>query len=130
MTDPIADLLTRIRNGCKNRSTRVDIPSSNFKKGIVDLLQKEGYVRRYKILKDGKQDVIRVYLKYHNDESVIEGIERVSTPGLRRYVSVDDLPVVRKGIGVGIISTSTRGVITAGEARKHHVGGEYVCRVW
>ena len=130
MTDPISDLLTRIRNGCIARKSRIDVPSSNFKKGLVDVLMKEGFVRRYKIMKDDKQNILRIYLKYHDGESVIQQIQRVSRPGLRRYVSADEIPSVRRGIGVGIISTSTRGIITSKDARKHRIGGEYICKIW
>jgi small subunit ribosomal protein S8 len=130
MTDPIADLLTRIRNAALVKKTRVDIPASNFKKSIVDVLLKEGFIKRYKLIKDDLQGQIRVYLKYHDEKSVIQGIERVSKPGLRRYVSSTDIPKVRNGIGVGIISTSTMGVIASRDARKNKIGGEYICKVW
>jgi small subunit ribosomal protein S8 len=130
MNDPIADLLTRVRNGCMAEKSRFDIPASKFKKGVLDVLLQEGFIRRYKLIKDNKQDILRVYLKYYNNKSVIQGIQRVSRPGLRRYVSSDDIPVVRNGLGVGVISTSTKGVITSNEAKKHRVGGEYICKVW
>jgi len=130
MNDPIADLLTRVRNGCMAEKSRVDVPASRFKKGVLDVLLKEGFIRRYKLIKDDKQDILRVYLKYYNNKSVIQGIERVSKPGLRRYVASEDLPVIRNGFGIGVISTSTQGVITAKEAKKHRVGGEYICKVW
>ena len=130
MTDPIADLLTRIRNGCIARKNRVDVPSSNFKKCLVDVLMKEGFIRRYKIVKDDKQNILRIYLKYHDGGSVIQRIQRVSRPGLRRYVNADEIPSVRRGSGVGLISTSTRGIVTSKDAMKHRVGGEYICKVW
>lgn len=130
MTDPIADLLTRIRNALSARHDRVDVPSSRQKVAIVKILKEEGFIKNFKVIKDNRQGILRIFLKY-NDQSqpVIKGIERVSRPSRRVYVGTDSIPPVLSGLGLGIISTS-RGVLTDKEARRQNVGGEMVCAVW
>jgi small subunit ribosomal protein S8 len=130
MTDPIADMLTRIRNGCMARLQKVDIPSSNMKVSIASVLKNEGFIKNYKIISDQKQNILRVYLKYVNEkESVINEIKRVSKPGSRVYVRSENIPRVKNGYGVAIISSS-KGIITDKTARQEGVGGELLCTVW
>ena len=130
MTDPIADLLTRIRNGSSVGHEKVLVPASNLKLRIVNLLREEGFVRNFKVIKDTKQDQICVYLKYMHDSSpVITHLERVSKPGRRAYVKAKNLPSVRSGLGIAILSTS-RGVMTGRQARDLQIGGEHICSVW
>ena len=129
MTDPVADCLTRIRNACGARQKRVDIPASKIKVEIARILLENHYIQNYKVLDDGKQGVLRVYLKYHDEQPVLHGIERVSRPGLRVYRKRDGLPQIRGGIGTAIVSTS-RGLLTDREAREAGIGGEVVARVW
>lgn len=130
MTDPIADLLTRIRNGAMAKLQKVDIPSSNMKVGIVNVLKNEGFVKNYKLISDQKQGILRIYLKYINDsDSVISEIRRVSKPGGRRYVKSDKIPSVKQGLGIAILSTS-KGLLTDKVARETGVGGELICTVW
>lgn len=130
ITDTIADLLTRIRNANKSKHETVDIPASNMKKSIIDILVNEGYVKKYTIIDDGKQGIIRVTLKYdENKKAIISGLKRVSKPGLRIYSNVEDMPKVMKGLGIAIVSTS-RGVMTDRQARKENVGGEVLAFVW
>ncbi len=130
ITDPIADMLTRIRNANTAKHETVDIPASNMKKAIAEILNNEGYIKGYQIIEDGKQGVIRVTLKYtSNKEKVISGIKRISKPGLRMYAPADELPRVLKGLGIAIISTS-KGIMTDKEARKLHIGGEVLAFVW
>lgn len=130
ITDPIADMLTRIRNANSAKHDTVDIPASNMKKSIAQILVDEGYIKGYKVIEDGKQGVIRVTLKYGEGKSrVITGLCRVSKPGLRKYSSVEDMPKVMKGLGVAIVSTS-KGVMTDKEARKENVGGEVLAFIW
>lgn len=130
MTDPIADLLTRLRNGLAARKATVELPSSNLKVEVVKILKEEGYVTNFKVTEDGKQGVLRVDLKYREDgRPVIDGIERASRPGRRDYVGKDAIPRVLDGLGVAILSTS-RGLMTDRAARREGVGGEYLCRVW
>lgn len=131
MSDPIADMLTRVRNAAMARHKRVDIPASKIKLEIARILQKERFIGNYKYLADiGHQGVIRVYLKYTpEEEPVINGLERVSKPGLRRYCGSQGVPRVFGGMGVSILSTS-RGIMTGQEARKVGVGGEILCNVW
>lgn len=130
MTDPIADLLTRIRNGLGARKPFVELPSSNIKVEIAKILKEEGYVTNYKVTEDGKQGVLRVDLKYRDDgRPVIDGIERASRPGRRDYVGKDAVPRVLDGLGIAILTTS-RGLMTDRAAKREGVGGEYVCRVW
>ena len=130
ITDPIADLLTRIRNANTVKHETVDCPSSKMKESIVEILANEGYIKGYQIIEDGKQNVIRMTLKYSpSGERVISGLKRVSKPGLRYYASADEMPRVLKGLGTAIVSTS-KGVMTDKEARKEHIGGEVLCFVW
>ena len=130
ITDPIADLLTRIRNASTAKHPSVEIPASNMKKSITQILLDEGYIKDYKVIDDGKQGTIRVTLKYdENRNSVITGLRRVSKPGLRIYAGCEDLPKVMKGLGVAIISTS-KGVITDKKARELNVGGEVLAFIW
>jgi len=130
MTDPVADMLTRIRNGFRAEHPQVDIPASNIKEGIARILQEEGYIEKYRVFSDRKQGVLQVTLKYDNDKkSIISGIERVSRPGLRRYVNKNKIPKVLNGLGISIISTS-RGLMTDRSARKDGLGGEILCNVW
>ena len=130
ITDPIADMLTRIRNANSAKHDTVDIPASNMKKAIAQILVDEGYIKGYKVIEDGKQGVIRVTLKYGEGKSqVITSLRRVSKPGLRKYSNVEDMPKVMRGLGVAIISTS-KGVMTDKEARKQNVGGEVLAFIW
>ena len=129
MTDPVADMLTRIRNACRAGQKRVDIPVSKFKTEIARLLRDHSYIQDYKVLDDGAHGLLRVYLKYHDDAPVISEIHRVSMPGLRRYVRAREIPRVKNGLGMAILSTP-RGVMSDGEARRAHIGGELVAKVW
>lgn len=130
MTDPIADMLTRIRNANSAAHKTVDIPSSNMKKTIAEILMNEGYVKGFNVIEDGKQGILRVQLKYGpNKEKVITGIKRISKPGLKVYANKNEVPRVLGGLGIAIISTS-KGVITDKDARKMGVGGEVICYVW
>ena len=129
ITDPIADMLTRIRNANTAKHETVDIPASNMKKAIAEILNDEGYIKGYQIIEDGKQGVIRITLKYAGKEKVISGIQRVSKPGLRMYAPADELPRVLKGLGIAIISTS-KGIMTDKKARQEHIGGEVLAFVW
>ena len=130
MTDPIADMLTRIRNAAQARHKRVDVPASKLKLEIARILLKERFIANYKFVEDGPQGTIRVYLKYTPDEEpVINGLERVSKPGLRRYCGSGEIPRVFGGMGVSILSTS-RGVLSGREAKAAGVGGEILCAVW
>jgi len=129
ISDVIADMLTRIRNANSAKHETVDIPASNMKKSIADILVSEGYVKGYQVIEDGKQGVIRITLKYIAKQKVIQGIRRVSKPGLRVYSSCEDMPKVMNGLGIAIVSTS-RGIMTDKNARKEHVGGEVLAFVW
>ena len=130
ITDPIADMLTRIRNANSAKHETVDIPASNMKKAIAQILLDEGYIASYKVIEDDKQGVIRVTLKYgENKSQVITGLRRVSKPGLRIYSNVEDMPKVMNGLGVAIISTS-KGIMTDKQARSENVGGEVLAFVW
>ncbi len=130
MTDPIADMLTRIRNGLMARFDKVDIPSSNIKVEIARILKEEGYISNYKVINDDKQGILRVFLKYDdNKRAIISGIKRVSRPGLRIYTQRDSIPRVMNGMGIAILSTS-KGVMTDKKAREASVGGEVLCYVW
>ena len=130
MTDPIADMLTRIRNANSAGHKEVVIPASNIKKAIANILLEEGFISKVDYIEDNKQGLIKVTLKYgENGEKVIAGIKRISKPGLRIYAACEDLPKVLNGLGVAIVSTS-KGVITDKEARKNNVGGEVLCYVW
>ena len=130
ITDPVADMLTRIRNANTAKHEKVDVPASNLKKSIAQILLDEGYIKAYEIVDDGTQGIIRITLKYlAGKEKVISGLRRVSKPGLRVYAGADELPKVLKGLGIAIISTST-GVMTDKAARANHVGGEVLAFVW
>jgi small subunit ribosomal protein S8 len=131
MSDPIADMLTRIRNANTAKHSTVDVPSSRVKMAIADILTKEGYVKGYEMLEDGVKKTIRVTLKYGKDknEKVIGGLKRISKPGLRVYASVENMPKVLGGLGTAIVSTN-KGVITDKEARKLGVGGEVMAFIW
>ena len=129
ITDPIADMLTRIRNANSARHDTVDVPASNMKKSIAQILLDEGYIKSYQIVDDGTQGVIHITLKYNGKDKVITGLRRVSKPGLRVYVGADELPRVLRGLGIAIVSTS-KGVMTYKAARAAHVGGEVLAFVW
>ncbi|MBQ9492206.1 MAG: 30S ribosomal protein S8 [Oscillibacter sp.] len=130
ITDPVADMLTRIRNANAAKHDKVEVPASNMKKSIARILLEEGYIRNYQILDDCPQGTIRITLKYNTGkERVITGLKRVSKPGLRVYAGADELPKVLRGLGIAIISTS-RGVMTDKKARELHVGGEVLAFVW
>jgi len=130
ITDPIADMLTRIRNANSAKHETVEIPASNMKKAIVEILNEEGYIKNYQVIEDGKQGIIRITLKYgQNHEKALTGLKRVSKPGLRIYAGADELPRVLKGLGIAIISTS-KGIMTDKKARKENVGGEVLAYVW
>lgn len=130
MTDPIADLLTRIRNATLAKLQKLDIPSSNMKVSIANVLRSEGFIKNYKVIADQKQGILRIYLKYIDEKDpVITEIKRVSKPGGRRYVKSDDIPRVKNGLGIAILSTS-KGIITDKTAREAGVGGELICTVW
>ena len=130
MTDPIADMLTRIRNGKMAKLQKVDVPSSNMKVSLANVLKTEGFIKNYKVIADQKQGILRIYLKYIDEkDSVITEITRVSKPGSRRYVKGDEIPSVKNGMGIAILSTS-KGVISDKAAREAGVGGELICTVW
>lgn len=130
MSDVIADMLTRIRNANDAKHATVDIPASNMKKAIAEILVNEGYVKSFETIEDGKQGVIRITLKYQgNKQKVLRGIRRVSKPGLRIYASYEDMPRVMNGLGIAIVSTS-KGIMTDKQARKENVGGEVLAFVW
>jgi small subunit ribosomal protein S8 len=130
MTDPVADMLTRIRNANMVKLQKVDIPSSNMKISIANVLKQEGFIKNYKVISDDLQGILRVYLKYVDEkDSVINEIKRVSKPGGRVYVKSEDIPLIKSGLGVAVLSTS-KGVITDSAARKAGVGGELICTIW
>jgi small subunit ribosomal protein S8 len=130
MSDPVADLLTRIRNASRAEHEKVDIPASKLKTRITDLLKEEGFIKNYRLIEDAKQGTLRVYLKYGaGNEKMISGLVRVSRPGRRVYVTKDKIPSILGGMGVAILSTS-RGVMTDRESRKQQLGGEVLAYVW
>lgn len=130
ITDPVADLLTRIRNAQKAQHKHVDIPASRLKRAVAQILVDKGYVRRYADIEDNKQGLIRIYLKYDKEGNpAIQTMQKISKPGLRTYASADDMPRVLNGLGIAIVSTS-RGVMTDKEARAAHVGGEVLAYIW
>ncbi|MCD7857809.1 MAG: 30S ribosomal protein S8 [Clostridiales bacterium] len=129
ITDPIADMLTRIRNASNAKHSTVDVPASNMKKAIAKILLDEGYIKNYQLINDGTQGIIRITLKYNGNERAITGLRRVSKPGLRVYAGADELPKVLHGLGIAIVSTS-KGVLTDKAARAQHVGGEVLAFVW
>jgi small subunit ribosomal protein S8 len=130
MTDPVADLLSRIRNGYRSRLDKVDVPASRLKANIVKVLRDEGFLRNFRLVREEGRAWIKIQLKYDDSgEAVIKGIRRVSRPGLRRYVGYEEVSRVRSGAGVAIVSTSM-GVMTGQKAKQNRVGGEYLCEVW
>ena len=129
VNDPIADLLTRIRNAIKANKRRVDIPASNMKKGILQILKDQRFILDYSVIEDKKQNILRVLLKYNGGASAISGIKRLSKPGLRSYAAVENLPRVLNGYGLAIVSTS-KGLMTEKQARRESIGGEIVCEIW
>ena len=129
MTDPIADMLTRIRNANQMKHAAVDMPASKLKKEILELLKKEGYIVSFKTVKGDVQDTLRVTLKYLANERVVKGLKRISKPGLRVYAKTNEIPKVLNGLGIAVISTSN-GIMTDREARKQKIGGEILAYVW
>lgn len=130
ITDTIADILTRIRNANSAKHATVDVPASNMKKAIAQILVDEGYIKCFQVIEDGKQGIIRITLKYgENKSQVITGLRRVSKPGLRIYSSCEDMPKVLKGLGIALVSTS-KGIMTDKKARELHVGGEVLAFIW
>ena len=130
MTDVIADMLTRIRNANTAKHPTVDIPASNQKKAIAEILLEEGYIKNYQIIEDGKQGIIKITMKYgEGKQRIIQGLRRVSKPGLRIYSSCEDMPKVMRGLGIAIVSTS-KGIMTDKKARALHIGGEVLAFVW
>jgi len=129
LTDPIADMLTRVRNAVHIKAEKVDMPISKMKLEIAKILKEEGFIRAYKILKDRRQGILRVIPKYIDNASVISGLKRISKPGRRVYVGSDEIPKVMAGLGVAILTTS-RGVMSDKSCRRDSVGGEVICHVW
>ena len=129
ITDPIADMLTRIRNANSAKHDTVDVPASNMKKAIAQILLEEGYIKNFQLIDDGTQGVIRITLKYNGNEKALSGLRRVSKPGLRVYAGADELPKVLRGLGIAIVSTS-KGVMTDKATRAAHVGGEVLAFIW
>jgi small subunit ribosomal protein S8 len=130
MTDPIADMLTRIRNGNSAKFSKVDIPASKIKIQIARILKDEGYIKNFKVIKDNRQGLLRLYLKFdEKNQQVLSSIKRISRPSRRFYAQKDNIPKVLNGMGLAILTTS-KGVMTEREARKHGVGGEIICTVW
>ncbi|CZR95315.1 MULTISPECIES: 30S ribosomal protein S8 [unclassified Clostridioides] len=130
MTDPIADMLTRIRNANVVKHETVDVPASNIKKELARILLEEGFIRGYDVIEDGKQGIIRIQLKYGQEgERVITGLKKISKPGMRVYAANHEIPKVLNGLGISVISTS-KGILTDKQARKENVGGEVICYVW
>lgn len=129
VTDPIADFLTRVRNALHAKKKFVDIPSSNMKLKMTEILKISSFIKDFNIIEDNKQNVIRVHLKYKNGEPSISGLKKISTPGLRSYVGKDELPRVLNGLGLAILSTS-KGLLTDKQAKVESVGGEVICHIW
>lgn len=130
MTDPVADLLTRVRNANMVNHEKVEVPASKVKKAIADIFKTEGYIKDCEFIDDGKQGIIRIYLKYGTSkEKVISGLKRISKPGLRVYAKKDEVPRVLGGLGTAVISTS-KGIMTDKDARKQGLGGEVICYIW
>lgn len=129
MTDPIADMLTRIRNGNMKKHESVEVPASNMKKNLAQILLDEGYIKGFTVVEDNKQGMITIDLKYVDDQRVISGLKRISKPGRRVYVRANEVPRVLDGLGMAILSTS-RGVLTDKQAREQGVGGEVICYIW
>jgi small subunit ribosomal protein S8 len=129
MTDPIADYLTRIRNAVRAQHKQVEIPASRMKISLTDILYKQNFINGYSLLEDTPQGTVRIYLRYKDGKSVIEGLERISTPGLRRYMASKDIPRTLNGLGITVVSTP-KGLLTDAQAREENVGGEVLCRIW
>ena len=129
VTDPISDFLTRIRNAVNAKKKFVDMPSSNMKVRQAEILKENNFIRDLNVVEDNKQNVLRVHLKYVNGTSSISGLEKISTPGLRKYVDKDNIPKVLNGLGMSIVSTS-KGVLSDKQAKKEEVGGEVICHIW
>ncbi|MBI2420313.1 MAG: 30S ribosomal protein S8 [Ignavibacteriales bacterium] len=129
VTDPIADLLTRVRNAIKAKKRRVDVPASKMKAGVIQILKEQNFIQDFALVEDNKQNVLRIALKYTNGISAISGIKRISTPGLRVYADVEHLPRVLNGYGMSVISTP-KGLLSDRQARKENVGGEIICEIW
>src|SRR5690606_37383401 len=130
MTDPISDMLTRIRNANMVRHEKLELPASNIKKEVAEILKREGFIRDYEYIEDNKQGALRIFLKYGpNNERIITGLKRISKPGLRVYAKADEVPRVLNGLGIAIVSTS-KGVLTDKEARQQAVGGEILAYIW
>ncbi|PIW69060.1 MAG: 30S ribosomal protein S8 [Ignavibacteriales bacterium CG12_big_fil_rev_8_21_14_0_65_30_8] len=129
VTDPIADLLTRIRNASSAKKKRVEIPSSNMKLSLVEILKQQNFIEDYVVIEDNKQNIIEVKLKYTNGKPAISGLKKISKPGLRVYEGADSLPRVLNGLGIAVVSTS-KGLMTEKQARKETIGGEIICHVW
>ncbi|HTX98962.1 MAG TPA: 30S ribosomal protein S8 [Bacteroidota bacterium] len=129
MTDPVADYLTRLRNAIQAGHKKVDVPTSNLKRSITQLLLDQKFISGFTEVPDETQGLLRIQLKYHDGQSVISGLKRVSTPGLRKYVPAEEIPRVLGGLGIAIISTS-RGLMSDRQAREAHIGGEVMCEIW
>jgi small subunit ribosomal protein S8 len=130
MTDPIADMLTRIRNGLQARHESVDVPASNLKAEILRVMKAEGYIKNYKVIGEGEKKTIKVFLKYTKEgKPALKGLKRISKPGRRVYGGYDEIPYVMNGLGISVVSTS-KGILTDKEARSNRVGGEILCSIW
>ena len=129
VTDPIADMITRIKNGAGALLESVDIPASKVKLAVADILLREGYIKGYKFIEDSKQGILRVNLKYHNSKHVVTGMDRISKPGRRVYIGADEIPSVMDGLGISILSTS-KGIMTNSKAKDLNIGGELLIKVW
>lgn len=129
VTDPIADMITRIKNGAGAMLESIDIPASKMKLSIADILLREGYIKGYKFIEDSKQGILRINLKYLNSKHVVTGIQRISKPGRRVYIGADEIPKVMDGLGISILSTS-KGVMSNGKANELNIGGELLIKVW
>jgi small subunit ribosomal protein S8 len=129
VTDPIADMITRIKNGAGAMLESVDIPASKVKLAVADILLREGYIKGYKFIEDSKQGILRVNLKYHNSKHVVTGMDRISKPGRRVYIGADEIPSVMDGLGISVLSTS-KGIMTNSKAKDLNIGGELLIKVW
>lgn len=129
VTDSVSDFLTRIRNASRAKKFRVDIPASNMKKNMAEILKKQKFINDYSLIEDNKQNILRIELKYSNGNSAINGLKKISKPGLRVYKKSDQMPRVLNGLGIAVVSTS-KGLLTDREARNESVGGEIICYIW
>jgi small subunit ribosomal protein S8 len=129
VTDPIADMITRIKNGAGAMLESVDIPASKVKLAVADILLREGYIKGYKFIEDSKQGILRVNLKYHNSKHVVTGMDRISKPGRRVYIAANEIPKVMDGLGISVLSTS-KGIMTNTKAKDLNIGGELLIKVW